>query len=574
MCGILALLNKTPYLTSKFINDSFMNGKNRGPENSQYQIINDYTEFGFHRLAINGLNDNSNQPIQHNNCILICNGEIYNYKELYEKEEFIPKTNSDCEIILHLYTKYGIKKTLQLINGEFAFVLYDQFEKKMFVARDPHGVRALYGGYELSSYINDISVTPKIFFASELKMIYPFNLVNKNIHIEQFHPGTLTTLEVCNINNVKKWQIVSKAEKYYNRFNYCIAPNAWRISCPNETKEEAHDLIFDTFSNCVKRRVTTSDRPIACLLSGGLDSSLVTALVAKYYGAEKLETYNIGMPNSEDAKYARMVANHLGTKHTEIVLTENEFFDAIPDVIKAIESYDTTTVRASVGNYLVAKYISQNSDAKVILNGDGSDEVCGGYMYFHKAPSGQIFDTECHNLLDFIYCFDVLRSDKSISSNGLEPRTPFLDKEFVDTYLSLPAEWRFHAGNGECEKYFLRKSFDRDNLLPKEVLWRTKEAFSDGVSNQKRSWFEIINEKIIEKYGEQFCNKTNKDNVHNSPKTPEQRYYRYLFEQNYYNMGHVLPYFWMPKFVNASDSSARTLKEYSDVLNRSNKIDN
>jgi asparagine synthase (glutamine-hydrolysing) len=280
------------------------------------------------------------------------------------------------------------------------------------------------------------------------------------------------------------------------------------------------------------------------------------------------------MPNSEDAKYARMVANHLGTKHTEIVLTENEFFDAIPDVIKAIESYDTTTVRASVGNYLVAKYISQNSDAKVILNGDGSDEVCGGYMYFHKAPSSQIFDTECHNLLDFIYCFDVLRSDKSISSNGLEPRTPFLDKEFVDTYLSLPAEWRFHAGNGECEKYFLRKSFDRDNLLPKEVLWRTKEAFSDGVSNQKRSWFEIINEKIIEKYGEQFCNKTNKDNVHNSPKTPEQRYYRYLFEQNYYNMGHVLPYFWMPKFVNASDSSARTLKEYSDVLNRTNKKDN
>ena len=253
----------------------------------------------------------------------------------------------------------------------------------MFVARDPHGVRALYGGYELSSYINDISVTPKIFFASELKMIYPFNLVNNNIHIEQFHPGTLTTLEVCTNNNLKKWQIVSKAEKYYSRFNYCISPNAWRISCPNETKEEAHDLIFKTFSNCVKRRVTTSDRPIACLLSGGLDSSLVTALVAKYYGAEKLETYNIGMPNSEDAKYARMVANHLGTKHTEIVLTENEFFDAIPDVIKAIESYDTTTVRASVGNYLVAKYISQNSDAKVILNGDGSDEVCGGYMYFH-----------------------------------------------------------------------------------------------------------------------------------------------------------------------------------------------
>ena len=188
------------------------------------------------------------------------------------------------------------------------------------------------------------------------------------------------------------------------------------------------------------------------------------------------------MPGSEDLKYARMVADHLKTKHTEIVLSENEFFDAIPEVIKAIESYDTTTVRASTGNYLVSKYISKNSTAKVIFNGDGSDEVTGGYLYFHKAPSPDEFDKECRRLLKDIHTFDVLRSDKSISSNGLEPRTPFLDKEFVDMYMSIPIDVRYHPRKKQCEKYLLRKAFEHENLLPNEVLWRTKEAFSDGVS--------------------------------------------------------------------------------------------
>ena len=563
MCGIFALLNKSNYLTPKFIDDAFMNGKNRGPEKSKYTFINPYTEFGFHRLAINGLNDESNQPMEQDDCILICNGEIYNYDVIYKDEGFSPKTRSDCEVIIHLYKKYGIHKTLQILNGEFAFSLYDKNENKMYVARDPHGVRALYGGYEPST--SDIgNKLGSLMFASELKTLYPFYLVNRNIHIEQFQPGTFNTLKYT--NNVG-WTIETKCERYYERAKYSLPSFIPHEVSDTEQYQHILDTINKTLTQCVKRRVTTSERQIACLLSGGLDSSLVTALVAKHYGAENLETYSIGMPGSEDAKYAKKVAEHLGTNHTEIVLSENDFFEAIPHVIQTIESYDTTTVRASVGNYLVAKYIAENSKAKVIFNGDGSDEVCGGYMYFHKAPSGEIFDQECHNLLNNIYTFDVLRSDKSVSSNGLEPRTPFLDKEFVDMYMSIPLKYRYHAGNGECEKHLLRKAFDKDNLLPKEVLWRTKEAFSDGVSSQKKSWFEIISDKIEEKHGDHFNKPSNRDKLHNPPKTPEQRYYRYIFEQNYSNMGHLLPFFWMPKYVQATDSSARTLKEYSTEMN-------
>ena len=180
------------------------------------------------------------------------------------------------------------------------------------------------------------------------------------------------------------------------------------------------------------------------------------------------------MPGSEDLKYSQIVADHLGTKHTQIVLSEDDFFNAIPKVIYSIESYDTTTVRASVGNYLVSRYIREK-DAKVIFNGDGSDEVTGGYMYFHKAPTEEEFDKECHRRLDDIYTYDVFISDKSISSNGLELRTPFLDKEFVNAYLSIPIKWRYHPGNKQCEIY-AAKAFDGTGLLPDSVLGRTKEA--------------------------------------------------------------------------------------------------
>ena len=554
MCGIFGILNN--HQSSKEdINTAFKNGYKRGPEKSTFYEINKQTSFGFHRLAINGLNDESNQPIRADDCVLICNGEIYNYKELKAEElnDVSFKTQSDCETIIHLYRKYGIVETLKLINGEFAFALYDLKNETIMLARDPLGVRALY-------FAEATPFTKEIVFASELKCISPLNK-HSVIKVEQFKPGCYMTIKQ-GIENM--WYIDTRYSQYYSP----LLPDV--TAQIHESESSYLSMINTTLKQCVKRRVTTTERPVACLLSGGLDSSLITALVAKEYGGENLETYSIGMPGSEDLKYARMVAEHLRTKHTEIVMSEDEFFDAIPEVIKSIESYDTTTVRASTGNYLVSKYISKNSQAKVIFNGDGSDEVTGGYLYFHKAPSPDEFDKECRRLLKDIHTFDVLRSDKSISSNGLEPRTPFLDKEFVDMYMSIPLEFRYHAGRNQCEKYLLRKAFEAENLLPHEVLWRTKEAFSDGVSKATRSWYEVIEQKVSNM--DLSYNSMHDTYTVNTPTTVEQFYFRSLFEMYYENLGYLIPYFWMPRFINAKDSSARTLDIYSNIINGSSKI--
>jgi len=288
------------------------------------------------------------------------------------------------------------------------------------------------------------------------------------------------------------------------------------------------------------------DTNLACLLSGGLDSSLISAMVAKFVPKGQLQTYSIGMTGGTDLYYAKMVSNHICSNHTEIVLTEFEFFDAIKEVIYNIESYDTTTVRASVGNYLVSKYIKNNSDAKVIFNGDGSDELTGGYMYFHNCPSNIEFDHECKRLLSDIQYFDVLRSDRSISCHGLEARTPFLDRSFVHQYLSLPIEYRNFNNSQQIEKWLLRKSIEimDNNLLPKEVLWRNKEAFSDGVSSQNRSWFEIIQEKLDDIYTDEKFEEKKNLFTFNTPQTKEQLYYREIFESFYQGKENVIPYFW------------------------------
>ena len=214
-------------------------------------------------------------------------------------------------------------------------------------------------------------------------------------------------------------------------------------------------------------------------------------MVAQYYGSNNLETYSIGLEGSEDLKYAQLVADFLGTKHTNVIVSETEFFQAIPEVIYAIESYDTTTVRASVGNYLIGKFIKENSEAKVIFNGDGSDELMGGYIYFNSCPNSSEFDKECKRLLNDIHYFDVLRSDRCISTHGLEPRTPFLDYTWVNAYLSIEPNQRFQAG--KIEKYLFRNAFQRlkPEILPEDILWRNKEAFSDGVSSLNRSWYEL-----------------------------------------------------------------------------------
>jgi asparagine synthase (glutamine-hydrolysing) len=312
------------------------------------------------------------------------------------------------------------------------------------------------------------------------------------------------------------------------------------------------------------------------LLSGGLDSSLVTALVNNFYKMEygldkQIETYSIGLKNSEDLKYAKIVATYLGTKHTEIILTEKEMFEAIPEVIYSIESYDTTSIRASIGNYLLGKYISKNSDAKVIFNGDGSDELSGGYLYMKNCPDCIEFDSETRRLLKDIHLFDVLRSDKCISSHGLEPRTPFLDKTFVNYYLSIPQKERFEK-NKIIEKYLIRNSFTYANfedvygkqILPDEILWRKKEAFSDGVTSKGRSLYLILQEyistilKLENYYEENIIDKYPVDIE------TEKMYYKGIFDCHYPCCDKIVPYFWMPRYTNARDPSARTLELYEN----------
>jgi asparagine synthase (glutamine-hydrolysing) len=566
MCGIFALLNnkndKNNIIDHEFIIEQFKKSLHRGPDNSCYSLLND-NFVGFHRLAINGLDEDSNQPFNIDNIMLICNGEIYNYKNLFKNITYQQTTNSDCEIIIYLYMLYGIEYTLNLLDGVFAFVLIDYNINKIFVARDPYGVRPLYYLYNSYGIINDDSddfddsndlhYTNLIGFSSEVKQLVGFTTkFNKNSDTNDFLtigpvlPGEYLSLELSENN---KWFLSDK--RLYNTFNL----NKY-IEDPETTYIKN---IHDKFCNAVKKRVNTTDRPIACLLSGGLDSSIVTALVQKYY-SQKLETYSIGLEGSEDLHYARIVAEFLNTQHTEIIVTEEDFFNSIPNVIQNIESYDTTTVRASVGNYLIGKYISENSEAKVIFNGDGSDELMGGYLYMQSAPNHLEFDRECKRLLSDIHNFDVLRSDRSISTNGLEPRTPFLDREFVETYLSIPSTMRYTT-NKKQEKYLFRTAFDRD-YLPKEILWRRKEAFSDGVSSLNRSWYQIIEERVSNQTIIKYDMNIQYD--HNSPQTLEQLYYRTIYENYYPNLGYLIPYFWMPKYIDATDSSARTLDVYND----------
>ena len=552
MCGIFSLLNISDtnvLFTEEFIKYNFQLGQGRGPEHSVLTNVSVRAKFGFHRLAINGLNDISNQPICIDDIVLICNGEIYNYKELYELMGIESETDSDCEIIIHLYKKYGIYQTLKMLDGVFAFCLCDNrltetLTSTIYVARDPYGVRPLY-------CLKPLLYNKLIGFASELKMLSEFSDVDPTkAYITQFTPGTYSKYVIQN-KVLSNWSPILENIKYHEPVFSLISSNnnAERI-----TRGIQHYLI-----QAVQKRYLTTERPIACLLSGGLDSSLITSLINeehKKHSSQPLETYSIGLKGSEDLRCAKIVANYLETTHTEIIVSEDEMFSIIPHVIYAIESYDTTTVRASIGNYLLGKYISENSSAKVIFNGDGSDEICGGYLYMNLCPDPIEYDMETRRLLKDIYYFDVLRSDKCISSHGLEPRTPFLDRSFVDFYLSIPPKIR----HDNPEKYLLRSAFSIENyhnskgiqLLPDSILWRRKEAFSDGVSGTGNSLYQILQQFI-----------STEMNMFPPSIEMEKKYYKEHFLRYYPSSDGIIPYYWMPKYTkNTTDPSARTLSIY------------
>jgi asparagine synthase (glutamine-hydrolysing) len=579
MCGIFCILNGEKK-NEQYYKKQFNKGVCRGPEDSKFVSFHNVF-FGFHRLAINGIDFISNQPLNIKNIVLICNGEIYNHRYLFELMEISPFTNSDCEVIIHLYLKYGMKQTLQMLDGVYSFVLYDlrldeNIDNFIYFARDPYGVRPL---YLLKNKSTDL-----IACSSELKCLSDFLQDDTiNYEIQQFQPGTYTTYYLSSLA-CSKWHPIKENQTYFSpTFPHNL--NFYK----NENMDDYEKNLAIYFCDAVRKRCLNRERPVACLLSGGLDSSLVCALVNHFnkleFGLEKqIETFSIGLPDSEDLKYAKIVADYLGTKHTEIILTEKEMIDIIPEVIYKIESYDTTTVRASIGNYLLGKYISKNSDAKVIFNGDGSDELCGGYLYMKNCPDCIEFDRETRRLLRDIHLFDVLRSDKSISSNGLEPRTPFLDKTFANYYLSIPQKVRFET-NKKMEKCLLRNSFRLEKfqdiygrqILPDEILWRRKEAFSDGVSNKGRSLYVILQETISKNmrlenyynftssvYDNAATNKAINDLYPASIET-EKIFYKKIFDDYYPNCSKILPYFWMPKYTTATDPSARTLSLYNTV---------
>jgi asparagine synthase (glutamine-hydrolysing) len=515
----------------------------RGPEGMRVRTLEGYGTLGFTRLAINGLNELAMQPMTQEDRTWICNGEIYNWRELAAQHDVRIETGSDCEVLGGMYEKFchsgiSLEGFFKELDGVFAMVLVDEGRQQIIVARDPYGVRPLYKGTSFSGY----ATFPV--FASEMKALTPFCE-----DIQPFPPGHYQVIHMLGANNFrmdppKPYHMIPFVKQPY----YTDAPVA------------AAAAIKEALTMAVQKRVYNTSREIGCLLSGGLDSSLIAALVSKELrkmGASPLRTYSIGMEQSSDLLHARLVAEHIGSVHTEVFVTAEDLFAAVPEVIRAIESYDTTTVRASVPNYLLAKKIRQTSDCKVIFNGDGSDEVFGSYLYFNAAPSDAAFEDECRRLLTDIHMFDVLRSDRSISSNGLEPRTPYLDKQFVATALAMPTELRRPTVGGLCEKWLLRKAFD-DGTLPAKVLWRRKEAFSDGVSGEK-SWYQSAKEMANEALGFGW------ERDHPSSKTAEQAYYKWCYVQAFGTVGiHTnVPYFWMPRWTpGATDPSARTLALY------------
>jgi asparagine synthase (glutamine-hydrolysing) len=522
MCGIFASIDSV--LDESFLVDAFMKIKHRGPDFSEFKAINEKANFGFHRLAINGLSPTGNQPMYKNHCWLIANAEIFNYKELAQKYAIELTTGSDCEVLIDLYRKVGIPKMLDELQAEFAFVLYDEISDEYIVARDHLGVRGLYIGRDEQGATYFSSESKALVFCDEL---------------QQFPPGHF-------------WTSTSDVFEPYFLHDYTSIKEDEAIYCA-----KIHQLLTAS----VEKRMM-SERPVGCLLSGGLDSSLVAGILAKAYRKEGkvLETFSIGLPGSPDLIAAEKVAKHIGSKHHSVEATEEEFLAALEATVYMLGSYDVTTIRASVGHQLIAKYVSEHSDVKVLFSGETADEF-GSYLYFQNAPSPQAFQDEAVRLLEDIHFFDMKRGDRSISNAGLEARVPFADRAFVEYYMSIPAEDRMFNSQ-KMEKYLIRKAFEADNLIPNEVLWRRKNGFSDSVSDVKKSWSSIIQSYVDtlisdEEYAQQ------KHSFDKTPLTKEAYFYAKVFQQHYGKHSQLTPYQWLPKWCgDVVDPSARVLSIY------------
>lgn len=569
MCGIWFQLmfnkiNEYGYLSSIVTNEdiykSFSKIQHRGPDRSkllQLNLLDDRVtlHLGFHRLSIMDNSTLGDQPfllkLDNGKRLIytLTNGEIYNFKELREKYGVITQSNSDCEIIGHLYNQIGLSYVKELI-GEFATIIIDINDNniKIHYIRDPFGVRPLFLSESLDNLI--------MIAASEIKSIQDIlnNYSPNELNIWHCDPGTIYSVIIDN-NGGKLFTTYDSQRYYDNSYKY----DTYMI---NET--ECLIMIKKMLKKSVISMIE-ADRPLGALLSGGLDSSLVCSIASSYLKkrGKRLDTFSIGLNSgSTDKEYALEVSKHCGTNHTHVEFSQEDFINAVKHVIYIIETFDITTIRASVGQYLISKYISENTDIKVLLVGDGSDELTGGYMYFHNCPDPKSFHEECKKLLNTIHMYDVLRADRGIASNGLEARVPFLNHNFVQSYMSIDPNLRMVRNN--TEKYLLRKAFDTndDKYLPKKVLWRKKEAFSDGVSNLEKSWFQILQESFVN------ININTNINIKKTtlvkPHTTEAIVYKKWFDE-FYNVdidNNILPQYWMPNWSNTIDPSARTLEIY------------
>ena len=480
MCGITCIFGEDRI---NFLN---LGLKHRGPDASR-AVTNGKCKMIFTRLAINDTSEDGMQPFQSNtkgivSVNLVCNGEIFNHKELSQGDSI---GKSDCECLIPLIEKHGIFKASQMIRGEFAMCWTDG--ERVMASRDPFGVRPLF----YTKYAKD-----SIAFASEAKELTGFQS-----RIEIFPPGHIY-------------------DSYSDTFS-CYYPCYWDNKNPLDV-----DLnkIKTGLEEAVRVRIENTDRPIGFFLSGGLDSSLIAA-IAKGMTPGPIKTFSIGAFDSADLRAAKKVADFLGSDHTEVHFDIKEGLKNIDEVIKSIESYDTTTVRASVPMWTLARWISENTDIKVIISGEGSDELFGGYLYFHHAPNVEAFSKENIRRLKLIHQFDGLRADRCIAAHGLELRVPFLDVDYVDYVMSMKQDVKMN----EIEKWVLRKAFE--GYLPDEVLWRQKDGMSDAVGY---SWVDHLKET-----GE---------------------HYDKIFDRIYPGMHHLISEKWMPKWVEANDPSARELK--------------
>ena len=524
MCSIMG------YCGSDATFDDFKKGfdrtVSRGPDDSRI-VDTGKGLLGFHRLAIMGLTPSGMQPFELDGSYAICNGELYGFEK--QKQELIKKgysfvSDSDCEILLPMYREYGTDM-FAMLDAEFACIIYDGKLGEYIAARDPIGIRPLYYGYDSKGVI---------LFASEAK-----NLVTLCDKIKPFPPG----------HYYKDGKFIC----------YCDISKVDKVC--HDDLETACTHIREKLVAGVEKRLV-ADAKVGFLLSGGLDSSLVCAIAAKK-SKTPIKTFAIGM--SEDAidlKYAKQVADYIGSDHTEIYMTPDEVISTLDKLIHLLGTFDITTIRASMGMYLICKAIHEQTDIRVLLTGEISDEIFG-YKYTDFAPSATAFQQEAQKRVHELHMYDVLRADRCISVNSLEARVPFGDLDFVKYVMALDPEMKLNKyGKG---KYLLRHAFEGRDYLPDEILWREKAAFSDAVGH---SMVDYLKEYAEQQYSDAEFETACKKYTHAKPFTKESLLYREIFEKYYPGQAEMIVDFWMPNKAwegcNVNDPSARVLSNYGD----------